>query len=124
MIVVVDDEASIRAAMTDVLVRWGHTVVTAGSGQEAIERLATCSRPPDLIISDFRLRDTETGLDVIEALRIEFNEKIPAILITGDTAAERLAEAHATGLLLLHKPVSNGRLRAAITNTLAEEVDA
>jgi hypothetical protein len=41
------------------------------------------------------------------------------MLITGDTAADRLVEAQDSGLLLLHKPVPNGKLRAAIVNLIA-----
>jgi hypothetical protein len=40
------------------------------------------------------------------------------MLITGDTAADRLKEAQASGLLLLHKPVPNGKLRAAVVNLM------
>jgi two-component system, sensor histidine kinase len=36
------------------------------------------------------------------------------MLITGDTAPDRLKEAQASGYLLLHKPVPNDRLREAI----------
>ena len=118
LIVVVDDEVEIRAAMSALLERWGHQVITADAGATAIARLANCPTRPDLIISDFRLRDGETGVGVIELLRSEYNEPIPAILITGDTAPERLIEARDSGLLILHKPVSNGRLRAAISNSL------
>lgn len=121
MIVVVDDEADIRVAMSTVLTHWGHNVLAAGSGAEAIEKLSDCPVRPDLIISDFRLRQHETGIDVIEALRLEYNDRIPAILITGDTAPERLIEARESGLLLLHKPVTNSRLRAAIANSIASE---
>jgi two-component system, sensor histidine kinase len=53
---------------------------------------------------------------VIERLRSGYDEAIPAVLITGDTAPGRLAEAEASGLLLLHKPVPKGKLRAAIAN--------
>jgi hypothetical protein len=38
------------------------------------------------------------------------------VLITGDTAPGWLAEVEASGLQLLHKPVPNGKLRAAIAN--------
>ena len=122
LIVVVDDEVEIRAAMSALLERWGHQVVTADGCATAITRLAACPIRPDLIISDFRLRDGETGLGVIETLRSEYNEPIAAILITGDTAPERLIEARDSGLLILHKPVSNGRLRAAISNSLVAAV--
>ena len=122
LIVVVDDEVEIRVAMTTLLERWGHQVITADGGEMAMRLLADCPTRPDLVISDFRLRREETGLQVIEALRLEYNETIPAILITGDTAPERLVEARDSGLLILHKPVSNGRLRAAITNSLTMAV--
>lgn len=116
LVVVVDDEIAIREAMASLLGGWGHQVVTADSGDDAIAQLATWPIRPDLIISDYRLRDGENGIDMVERLRSEYNETIPAMLITGDTAPDRLIEAQASGLLLLHKPVSNSRLRAAIVN--------
>ena len=119
LIVVIDDEIEILAAMSTLLERWGHRVIAAEGGTAAIRRLADMPMRPDLIITDFRLRQGETGLQVIEALRLEYNAVIPAILITGDTAPERLVEARDSGLLILHKPVSNSRLRAALTNSLA-----
>jgi CheY-like chemotaxis protein len=116
LIVVVDDEQAIRQATASLLTGWGFHVVAAASGDEAVARLSAASAPPDLIICDYRLRGEENGLGAIERLRSEYNESIPAMLITGDTAPDRLAEAQASGLLLLHKPVSNSKLRAAIVN--------
>jgi signal transduction histidine kinase/ActR/RegA family two-component response regulator len=126
LIVVIDDEQAIREAMSSLLTSWGHRVVAAGSADEAMERLSTCPERPDVLICDYRLRGEENGLGAIERLRSEYNESIPAMLITGDTAPSRLAEAQASGLLLLHKPVSNSKLRAAIVNLIAsaEKSDA
>jgi CheY-like chemotaxis protein len=93
-------------------------VLCAGSGDDMLARAATCPHRPDVIICDYRLRADETGLQVIERLRAEYNDDIPALLITGDTAPDRLAEAVGSGLLLLHKPVANSRLRAAVNNLL------
>ncbi len=118
LIAVVDDESAIRDAMSALLSGWGHEVATAGSGAEMAARLTARARRPDLVICDYRLRGEETGVQVIEALRQRFGDDLPALLITGDTAPDRLAEAQASGLLLLHKPVPNGRLRAAISNLL------
>ena len=118
-IVVIDDELAIRQAMSSLLTAWGHNLIAAGSGEEAIERLSVCPVRPDLIICDYRLRNGENGIDAIRRLRSDYNEAIPAMLITGDTAPDRLAEAQASGLLLVHKPISNVRLRAAITNLIS-----
>jgi two-component system, sensor histidine kinase len=120
-IVVIDDELAIRNAMSALLAGWGHETIVVGSGDEAIRQLSICEQRPDLIICDYRLRDGENGIRVIERLRSEYNEAIPAMLITGDTAPDRLAEAKASSLLLLHKPVSNGKLRAAIVNLIAKD---
>jgi signal transduction histidine kinase/ActR/RegA family two-component response regulator len=118
LIVVVDDEIAIREAMAALLSSWGHEVITAGCGDEVLTQMANCPKRPNLLICDYRLRVGETGIEVIEALRSEYNEAIPAMLITGDTAPDRLVEARASGLLLLHKPVPNGKLRAAVANLM------
>jgi signal transduction histidine kinase/CheY-like chemotaxis protein len=120
-IVVIDDELAIRNAMSALLTGWGHETVVVGSGEEAIRQLSIGGRRPDLIICDYRLRNGENGIGVIERLRSEYNEAIPAMLITGDTAPDRLAEAKASSLLLLHKPVSNGKLRPAIINLITKK---
>jgi len=116
LIAVVDDELAIQQAMQSLLADWGYEVVAAGSGAALLERLGR--RKPRLVICDWRLRDRETAMSVIDSVRRVFNDDIPALLITGDTAPERLRQAHDTGLLLLHKPVAGGRLRASIGNLL------
>lgn len=118
LVLVVDDEIAIRQAMASLLGGWGHQVVAAGSGDEALRHMANCPKKPDLIISDLRLRDHETGIEVIERMRAEYNDTIPAMLITGDTSAARISDAQKGGLLVLHKPVPNAKLRAAIANLM------
>ncbi len=94
-------------------------MIAVGSGDEAIARLSARPVTPALIICDYRLRDGENGVTLVERLRAQCSKAIPAILITGDTAPDRLAEAQASGLLLMHKPVPNAKLRAAIVNLMA-----
>jgi CheY-like chemotaxis protein len=79
-----------------------------------IEKLATCRERPSLIICDYRLRDGEDGIGVIQRLQSEYNDDIPALLISGDTAPDRLREAQTSGFQLLHKPVPARELQAAI----------
>ena len=120
-IVVMDDELPIQDAMRVLLAAWGHRVVVAGSGDEMIERLADRPDRPDLVISDFRLRDGDNGLEAVQRLRSKYGAVIPAILITGDTAAHRLKQASESDCFVMHKPVSDSRLRAAIANlTMAD----
>jgi len=123
LIVVIDDETAIQRAMSSLLTGWGHDVVTGGSGDEAMQQLSSRPDRPDLVICDYRLREGENGIGVIQRMRSEYNQDIPAMLITGDTAPDRLAEARASGLILLHKPVPNSKLRAAIVNLIGSKKD-
>lgn len=123
LVVVIDDEHAIRSGMSSLLTGWGHRVVAAGSASEAIELLSARAARPDLLICDFRLRDGENGLDAINRFRTEYNEYLPAMLITGDTAANCSLEAKANGLVLLYKPVPSGKLRAAISNLITNGME-
>jgi CheY-like chemotaxis protein len=118
LILVVDDEGAIQIAMKALLQSWGYSVIVAGSGDEMLARIAAHREVPRLIICDYRLRENEIGSTVIERLRNEYNDEIPGMLITGDTAPDRLKEAQASGYLLLHKPVPNSRLREAIAQLI------
>lgn len=114
--VVIDDEREIRDGMWLLLDRWGCDVVLAASEEEAVEVLRAKARVPDVILADYRLRDERTGIQAIERLRCEFGARIPALVITGDTAPERLRQAKQSGYTLIHKPVYSASLRAFLRN--------
>lgn len=118
LILVIDDEVSIQDAMTSLLTSWGYHVAVAGSLAEMQAQIASSEERPKLLICDYRLRDGVDGVEVIAALRKTFGSHVPAMLITGDTAPDRIESAQASGFLLLHKPVPSGRLRATIANLI------
>lgn len=122
VILVVDDDTAALAAISVALQQWGHEVVAATTCAEMLERAAALPSPPDLVICDYRLPGPVDGIRAIKLLRAKFDEAIPAMLVTGDTAPDRLREAQDSGVLLLHKPVAYGRLRAAIGNMLRPPV--
>jgi signal transduction histidine kinase/CheY-like chemotaxis protein len=124
LVLVIDDEAAVQDGMAALLRRWKCDVLTAGSGAEMMGKLVAVQRLPDLIVSDYRLRDNENGIQVVEALRSEFNVDIPALLVTGDTGPDRLRDAEASGLPILHKPLNPARLRTLIANLLREHTRA
>jgi CheY-like chemotaxis protein/nitrogen-specific signal transduction histidine kinase len=120
-VVIVDDEPAVLDAMAMLLTDWGFLVATADSGAMILGKLANAARRPDLVLCDYRLRNGESGIEVIRDIRDEFNEEIPAALITGDTGPDRLQEARESGLPLLHKPVRAARLRALMGRLLSEK---
>lgn len=111
-VLVVEDEISIREGMRMLLEQWGCRVTLAGSEDEAVALIRESGSIPGAIIADYRLRDDRTGAQAIERLHRELRTPIPALLISGDTAPDRLREARASGYQLMHKPVQPGSLRA------------
>ena len=123
-IVVIDDELDIRFAMQSVLEQWGCHVLSAGSAQEAIDQLRNHLRSPDLVISDYRLRDNQNGIQAVKAIRIALEEALPAIIITGDIAATELRQVVELGLPLAHKPISAEQLHQLIAETMSRSIIA
>ncbi|MBI5891704.1 MAG: response regulator [Nitrosomonadales bacterium] len=119
-LLVIDDDETVRAGMLHLLRDWGCECDAAESTEEAIA-LAQLHRP-DVVISDYRLREQRTGVEAIAALRALLGASLPALLITGDTAPDRLREAKASGIPLLHKPVSPGKLYRRLVELQQEVV--
>jgi signal transduction histidine kinase/CheY-like chemotaxis protein len=115
-VLVIDDDAEVRQAMRTLLEDWGCRVWLAAGDREAMAQLQTGDELPNAVIADFRLPGRLTGVDVVKRIRERFSSDIPALLISGDTEPQRLQEAHASGLELLHKPVEPARLRAWLGN--------
>jgi signal transduction histidine kinase len=118
LVVVIDDDPLVLDSTGGLLRSWGCHVLTVGSARVALAGLAECNQSPDLIISDFRLSDGQTGIEAIEELRKSLNLPIPAFLISGDTAPERMREVRTSGYHLLHKPVRPRALRAMLSKFL------
>lgn len=114
---VIDDDLEIRRSTRQMLEVLGIEVYTAESASQAVQQLGRQGRVPDLLLSDYRLGN-ENGVEAITRLREEFNQDIPAILITGDTSPERLEEFRQTGLRVLYKPISGSQLLAAVEEEL------
>jgi signal transduction histidine kinase/CheY-like chemotaxis protein len=118
LIAVIDDDALVLDSMGGILRSWGCDVITSESAETALAKLTAQRLTPDLIISDYRLANGKSGIEAIERLHGELGPGIPAFLISGDTAPERLREASASGYHLLHKPVAPMRLRAMLNQLL------
>jgi CheY-like chemotaxis protein len=115
-VLVIDDDEIVRFGMLYLLRGWGCECEVAESIEEALA-LAR-GHAPDMVISDYRLREQRSGIEAIAAVRELLNNNLPALLITGDTAPDRLREALASGIPLLHKPVSAGELRRGLATVL------
>jgi signal transduction histidine kinase len=116
-VLVVDDEESVCTAMRALLEETGYHVATAHNTASAL--VVAEHEPPDLLIADFRLGCEGDGLGTIAALRARLPE-LRALLITGDTAPDRLREAQAAGVTVLHKPVCADALKEQLSRLLTD----
>jgi two-component system, sensor histidine kinase len=116
-VLIIEDDAAVRAGMKDLVQSWGAVCDAAESIDEALAQVRV--HAPQLVISDYRLREQRTGAQAIAAVRAELGFEVPSLLVTGDTAPQRLRDAQATGVLLLHKPVKPADLHQAIERVLA-----
>ena len=107
-VLVIDDEEGVRNS-TAVALRMHGMVVDVADGLAQARELALEKRNLgqrfDVIISDFRLRGNESGIDVVAEIRQLVGEQTPALLITGDTSPERVRQAQQSGLRVQYKPM-------------------
>jgi len=117
LVIVVDDDELVLESMGGLLRSWGCRVVAAATPDEALADLGPGERP-DLIICDYRLANGQSGIAAIAELRKAHGAPVPAFLMSGDTAPERLREARESGHHLLHKPLRAMALRTMINRLL------
>jgi signal transduction histidine kinase/ActR/RegA family two-component response regulator len=118
-ILLLDDDEIVRLGMSELLENWGYRCTPVAKVPEALQVIE--QKRPDLLISDFRLSDDLNGLEAIQLLKQRASEPLPALLITGDTAPDRLVEAAESGLRVLHKPVPAEILMREIERALQFE---
>ncbi|TWA83186.1 signal transduction histidine kinase [Azospirillum brasilense] len=115
-VLLVEDDERVRHAMTMLLKRWGVQVTAVGSAEELAARLPRMRNRPHVVLADHRLPGGQTGRAVAELVRSRWD--VPVVIITGDTAPERLREARSIGCRLLHKPVEPGDLAATLGDVM------
>lgn len=116
LLVIIDDEATVREGSQALFESWGCRVITASGKDDALDKIKQLKQRPDGIIADYRLRHNETGIHAIHAIHDLYDNKIPALVVTGDIATERLQDVARSGFQMLHKPVDALKLRTFLRN--------
>ena len=117
-IAVIEDNPIIVEAYRQTLASKGAFVQVLSEYDSELEvQLETVDRI-DCILSDYRLSQT-TGDVVIQKLRDNYNEEIPAIIVTADTTPSHINLFANLNIQVLHKPISFHDVAAAIEKIIA-----
>jgi PAS domain S-box-containing protein len=112
-ILIVDDEAEIRNTLAEILSGAQHNVATAGSGREALERMA--AEHYDVILTDVRMPDLD-GRALYREIERRWPERAGRVVfVTGDTLASTLRDfAVESGRPVIEKPFLPGEVRRVV----------
>ena len=96
-IMVVDDSLTVRKITSRMLERNGYEVLLAKDGLEALEKLNSAERLPDVVLSDIEMPKMD-GFDLLKNIRdTERLKHLPVIMITSRTADKHRNFALKTG---------------------------
>ena len=112
LVVYVEDDASSREALGLLMADWGCRSVISDTMEGALDALRD-KGVPDVVLSDFTLRDGCTGTQVIEEMRRRYGPVAGAI-ITGESSAVQIRLAGELEYPVLGKPVKAQDLRALL----------
>lgn len=113
-LVLLEDNDSVRVATELFLSLEGYEIHSAGSVADA-EALLAAMQPGDVLITDYHLDGTLTGLDVLQQLRAKHGRQVPAVLLSGDLQSIlRVVKSDIPRCRFMSKPVDTQALLAAI----------
>jgi signal transduction histidine kinase/CheY-like chemotaxis protein len=111
-VAVVEDDIEVRAAMRALLVGWGCEVFDGVDAADVLRLANAAGRTPAAVVADLRLRADQDGLAEVARLRACCGDDLPALIVSGDSAPERVRLMQNSGLPWLAKPVPAARLRS------------
>lgn len=122
-ILIVDDEAPIRALMRATLTMAGHQVTEASGGEEALEKIKKTAF--DLVVLDIMMPVTD-GYEVLERVKaMPSRANIPVIVVTAKAYDSEGVMREMTGGALDHisKPFDPADLEVAVSKALSASDD-
>ncbi len=115
LVLIVDDEATIRQSLSGILADDGFEVQTAANGYEALKIIESDS--PDIVLLDIWMQGMD-GMETLKEIKKDF-PAIPVILISGHGTIETAVKATKMGAFdLIEKPLSIDKVIHTINNAL------
>ena len=118
-LLVVDDEAEIRELLSEMLTDWGHEVVAAAGGREAIELVS--AQLFEAVLLDLYL-GSDSGVDVLREIRA-IDTTLDVVVMTAFPTVETAVQALRDGAAdYLTKPLNLEELRHVLGRVLERRV--
>lgn len=117
-ILLVEDQDDLRHLLAEMLQNAGHLVIPMANGQDALSWATDAAESPDLLLTDFDLEGSISGLALAQRLSHFFGHSIPTLILTGDITIATLQDIAATPFVQIAKPVLPEKLLAQISKTL------
>jgi len=121
-ILVVDDFASIRHFICEMLERKGYRTLGAANGTEAFQLLTQHAGNVDLVITDYNMPEG-TGFELLKNIKNSPSiAHVPVIFLTTELSPEKMSSAKEAGLSTwIKKPYRADAFFAQVENTLHRE---
>jgi two-component system CheB/CheR fusion protein len=118
-LLVIEDDPDISQLLKTFLTEEGFIVAIAADGPAAKGLVASGASTPDLILADYNLPGTQSGLDVARDLRLSMRRPIPVIIMTGDISIVTLRLIADEDCVQMNKPMKLSALMTTLENLLA-----
>jgi PAS domain S-box-containing protein len=118
-ILVVDDDAAVRAPLVELLRELGYRVIEAGGGEEALALMAQAQ--PDILLSDYAMPGMN-GVALANLARAA-RPGLQVIFMSGYAAADEIIDAIGNRGLLLRKPFDMDAVQRAIDQAMLRRGD-
>lgn len=116
VVLYLEDDDELAESISTLLTMEGYQVITASSSTEAKQAIDELQKTPDIIVTDNSLDAGESGIEVVQKIRIQTKTHIPAIMLTGYTESTVHQKALKVVQKVLSKPVD--------ADDLLREIDA
>ena len=114
-ILIVDDDPSVLAIISELIKKWEYNSIKAGSAKEAIEKFKNLSI--DLVVTDLVMPEMD-GISLIQKLN-EMRQDTIIIVLTGYPSIDSAVQAIKAGAYdYLSKPVQAQELKVKISRAL------
>ncbi len=117
-ILIIDDDAALRSALSLLLTEEGHQVEAVADGAAALDLVNRGKFRPQLILSDYNLPNDMNGLQVAGNLRQKLHREIPVIILSGDISRKFLRDIAGQNCTQLTKPIKSAVLTQLIERLL------